>query len=107
MFACTGDIIPRDTGEGPGMEGEAGQLRVPGEGIASCALPEAKGEPTPSSIPGRSESKTLIYVPWIYILIQRYWDREKGRFGGRDRELFHLAECMNQNSFMNIAINQF
>ena len=70
---CTGESIPRDTGEGPGIEGEAGQLRVPGEGIASCALPEAKGEPTPSNIPGGNR-EGKIYDPWIHILVNmRMW----------------------------------
>ena len=54
---CTGDNIPPglDTGEGPGIDGEAGQLRAPGEGIASWVLPDAKGEPTPSSIPAHRQ----------------------------------------------------
>lgn len=57
MAVWAGESIPpgRDTGEGPGIDGEAGQLRTPGEGIASVALPEAKGEPTPSNMPGQKQ----------------------------------------------------
>ncbi len=55
--------VCRDAGDGPGIEGEAGQFRAPGEGIVKLAF--ANGEP-PSTMPVDNKKHSKVSKIYVY-----------------------------------------